>query len=177
MRRADSLRLLPVAVALGLVGCSGPERGAEKIAVYPVAGKLVVLDRPAANAHIVFHPLDKTSTGGRTPVGVTGADGTFRMTTHAHDDGAPAGAYAVTVLWINDAIPFDPCGDPVSHDRLCGAYLDPAKSPLRATVRPEHNEITLHATIGVGGTGWNLPRLKDTGKQERDPLRDPSPPR
>ena len=133
----------------------------------------MVLDRPAANAHVVFHPLDKTGTGGRTPVGITGADGTFRMTTHASDDGAPAGEYAITVLWINDAIPFDACADPATHDRLCGLYLDPATSRLRATVRPERNEITLHATIG--GAGWSLPRLKDTGKKGSDPLSDRDP--
>jgi len=64
------------------------------------------------------------------------------------------------VFWENEADPLDGCGcpDPAAHDRLMGLYYDPAKSALRATVRPEGNVLVL--TAEAGGRGWNLPRLR-----------------
>ena len=135
-------------------GCAGREAGGP--AVCPVEGVLVVDGAPAANARVAFHPAG----GGPAarPVGVTGPDGGFRLSTHAPGDGAPAGDYVVTVLWPDDSMPVDECEcpDPAAHDRLRGAYLNPATSPLRATVGPGPNRVALRAE--VGSRGWNLPR-------------------
>jgi hypothetical protein len=64
------------------------------------------------------------------PHGVVGADGTFHLGTFAVDDGAPAGDYAVTVIWETQ---------PASRDEealnlLPRRYASPATSGLRARV-------------------------------------------
>lgn len=167
---ARSLAPVLAVFVLFAAGCARGDAGPARASVHPVAGKLLVADRPAVNARLAFHPAGG-SLGGVYPVGVAGADGRFRLTTYTTDDGAPEGEYVVTVLWPNDTFPADECEivNPANHDRLGGLYLDPAKSELRATVRSGHNTITLHAT--VGGAGWNLPRLRDSEKKDRPPDR------
>ena len=137
-------------VWLAAAGCGGPAAP-----VYPVAGTLLVGGRPAGNARLAFHPLAPDTA---RPVGVTAADGTFQLTTHAAGDGAPAGEYVVTLVWPDPAVVVDECDcpDPATHDHLSGAYADPATSPLRAAVRPGANTVTLEATPTA--RGWNLPR-------------------
>lgn len=142
---------------VGLAGCGGEPTS--RVVVYPVEGTVLVGGRPADNVRVMFHPLS----GGDTPVypvGVSWAGGTFQLTTMKPGDGAPAGEYAVTVLWPDPSNPMDECGcpDPAAHDRLRGQYLDPAKTTLRATIQPGRNEVVLRADPGPGG--WNLPRLR-----------------
>ena len=158
----------PLAVLLAAAtaaGCASRAQTPDRAPVQHVEGKLLVADRPASGARLAFHPV-AGGPSGVCPVGVAGPDGGFVLTTYAFGDGAPAGEYVVTVMWPNETLPADDC-DVVSlaaHDRLGGLYLDPAKSELRATVRPGHNTLTLHAT--VGGSGWNLPRLRDAEKKD-----------
>lgn len=169
MRSVSGFVLLSLALA---AGCASQEKSGNRVTVYPVEGKLDVLGRPAGNAHVAFHHADRDRIGGLCPVGVTRSDGTFQLITYSGNDGAPEGEYVVTVIWPNESISVDECcADPVNLDRLHGRYIDPTKSTLRATVRPGRNEVTLHAT--VGGSGWNLPRLKDAGKPD-DHNRPPS---
>lgn len=170
MRRVPGFVLVALALA---PGCRSQEGSDTRVKVYPVEGKLDVLGRPAGNAHVALHHADKDRIGGLCPTGITRPDGTFEVTTYSSGDGAPEGEYVVTVVWPNEAAMSleECCADPVRHDRFCGMYLDPAKSPLRATVRPGPNGITLRAT--VGGAGWNLPRLKDAGTPDpRDRARE-----
>lgn len=173
MRRSFTA-VTAVALFLG-AGCADRAKDAARVHVHPVEGKLAVSGRPAGNSHVVFHPIEKGDSIPRYPVANTRPDGSFRLTTYAAGDGAPAGEYVVTVVWVNEAIPVDECegADLMTHDRLCGLYADPATSQLRATVRPGHNEITLQAA--AGGRGWNLPQLPDAGKKvEREPRRKPA---
>ena len=139
-----------------LVGCGSPR----KAAVYPVAGTLTVSGQPVANAMVAFHPLDQAGSQTVLPVANTGPDGTYRLMTYAAGDGAPAGEYAVTVVWPDDSQPRDECEDVVTHDRFKGRYTDPAKSPWRVTVGPGTNEVPLRAAPPAGG--WSLPRIRDT---------------
>ena len=129
-----------------LVGCGGPR----KAAVYPVAGTLTVEGRPAANAMIAFHSLDNAGSSTVLPVATTGPDGAYRLMTYAVGDGAPAGEYAVTVVWPDDSEPRDECADVVTHDRFQGRYADPAKSPWRIAVSPGMNEVPLCAELSAG---------------------------
>ena len=180
MRRTPGYVLLSLAL---VPGCASREAGDNRVKVYPVEGKLLVLGRPAGDATLAFHAVDKDRTGGSCPVGMTRADGTYRLMTYSQDDGAPEGEYVITLYW-----PHDPqlvsgvacaCSELTTHDRLFGRYADPATSQLRATVRPEQNQIILQATVGGDGRGWNLPKLKDADKKtdrpppvERDRDRD-----
>jgi hypothetical protein len=121
----------PIVVVLAVAGCQAP--APPRAAVYPVEGQLRVGGVPAANAHVTFHPVAES---GFLPVGRTGPDGRFTLTTFAPGDGAPAGEYVVTVVWPNDAIPFDECADVTTHDWLNRFYADPAARRLVVTVRP-----------------------------------------
>jgi hypothetical protein len=124
-----------------MAGCDGPG----KAVVYPVGGTLTVSGQPAANAMVAFHPLDQASSQSPLSVACTGPDGTYRLMTYATGDGAPAGEYAVTVVWRDDSQPQDECEDVLTHDLFEGRYADPAKSPWRVTVIPGVNEVPLRA--------------------------------
>jgi hypothetical protein len=106
------------------VSCSGRKP------VYPVTGKVVFEGRPAAGAVVQFHPQDKSDKSPLVPVGQAGADGSFRLTTYVHEDGAPAGRYAVTVFW---GVP-SKGGDNFDRVLVPGRYLNPATSGLTAEV-------------------------------------------
>ena len=125
------LRGLLAGVLLLGASCSGRKT------VYPVTGKVLFEGRPAVGAVVQFHPQDKVDTRAVAPLGQVGADGTFRLTTYAHEDGAPAGRYAVTVSW---GVP-SKGGD--GYDRLLvpGRYLSPATSKLTAEVSPQATEL------------------------------------
>lgn len=155
MARTGSFFLSALLVAGFLPGCGWPG----KATVFPVEGQLLVAGRPAANAMIAFRPVRGTAVA-VLAVAVTGADGRFRLTTYQAGDGAPAGEYAVTVVWPDASLPLDECADPVTHDRLAGRYADPLRTNLRATVHPQANCISLTPSLPAGNN-WSLPRLRD----------------
>lgn len=148
------MRLFLSFALAALAGCSHPPPATP---LYPVAGRLVIGGVPAANAQVAFHPVGV----GSLSVAHTDAEGRFRLTTRAANDGAAAGEYVVTFFWPNH----EGMCDDFAHDRMNGAYLDRAKSPLRATVRPESNDIVIQASITAGG--WNLPRTRDLSPERK----------
>src|SRR5262245_30863632 len=102
-------------VAVGIFSFAGCGPGTPNGNVLcPVEGRLLVSGIPAANAHVTFHPIEGAA-GTALSVGRTGPDGSFRLTTFAAGDGAPAGEYVVTVVWPNDSIPRDECVEPTTH--------------------------------------------------------------
>lgn len=150
-----------VAGLAGLAGCGGAEHAAPvRLPVFPIEGRILIDGSPGGNVQIAFHPLG-IAAGALRPVGISAADGTFRLTTYSFGDGAPAGEYAATVLWVDDSVPFDECGDPTVHDRLKGFYLDSSARRLPVTVLPGPNEVTLR--IAVSGAGWSLPARRPAG--------------
>jgi hypothetical protein len=185
MRPARSFVLLFGAIAFGAMvvvfcfaGWAGQKKDDGKVKVYPVEGKIIVSGRPAGYATLAFHAVDKDRAGGHCPVGITNADGTFRLMTYTHDDGAPEGDYVVTLFWPHDpefatGVPCA-CAEITTHDRLFGRYADPVTSELRTTIYPQRNELELHVT--TGGKGWNLPRLKSSDKKmdKKDDRRSPN---
>jgi hypothetical protein len=103
--------------------------------VYPVRGQVFVDGQPAAQAFVVLHPEGEVNPQADRPYGHVGADGSFTLTTYDPGDGAPAGEYVVTVVWLAPAKSEDP------PDRLAGRYRDPKTSKLRATVRNGPTEL------------------------------------
>ncbi|WP_165243795.1 hypothetical protein [Paludisphaera soli] len=63
----------------------------------PLRGRLLFNDMPVAGAELVFHP--QFDGPGWRPTAVTGEDGTFEAGTLDPGDGAPEGAYKVTIVW------------------------------------------------------------------------------
>jgi hypothetical protein len=55
--------------------------------------------RPARGALVVFHPLDDPRPKAVKPRATVGRDGNFDLFTYSASDGAPAGNYAVSVVW------------------------------------------------------------------------------
>src|SRR4051794_24262711 len=92
VRISGAAAALVVVALAGLVGCAGKRKP-----VTPVQGQLTVDGTPAAQAVVVFHPVE----GGDDvrPTGTVDDQGNFKLTTYAPDDGAPEGEYLVSVTW------------------------------------------------------------------------------
>jgi uncharacterized protein (TIGR03000 family) len=111
-----------------------PPAAAGKPKLYPVHGRVVVDGKPAGGAVVALAPTDAAMTD--RPAAVTKEDGSFALATFKDNDGAPAGEYVVTVVWPTKA---DGAARP--EDRLKNRYGDATKSSLRATVKPQDNEL------------------------------------
>jgi hypothetical protein len=121
------------ALALLAGGCSF--RSPDRQPVYPVSGKVLWNGRPAAGADVFFHPLDDPDPHALRPNGRVRSDGGFRLTTYALNDGAPAGRYAVTLVWLL------PKADDPGEDRLRGRFADPKRPAWNVHVEPRDNAL------------------------------------
>jgi len=116
--------------------CSGScTRSDGRVPVYPVRGHVFVGQKPATKALVVFHPVGADDPQALRPYGHVGTDGTFRLTTYEADDGAPAGEYLVSVVWLA------PGGGEDPPDQLKGRYRNPSASSLKATILAQTNEM------------------------------------
>ena len=95
--------------------------------------------KPAGGALLIFHPQGDGADARAKPVGRVDERGDFTVTTYTAGDGAPPGAYVITVQWpAPRKTPFGPEG----KDRLQGRYGDPRTAALRFTVEErDDNEI------------------------------------
>ncbi len=123
---------------LAALSCSGANSK-----LNPVQGKVLYKGQPAAGAVVTLHPAGAGVATIR-PTGLTGADGTFTVTT-GQSAGAPAGSYTVTVIWPQEIAPANKKAFttemPDSQDRLKGAYSDAAASQLKADVKDGPNQL------------------------------------
>jgi hypothetical protein len=126
-----SVRILLAAALLLAVSCSGRK------SVYPVRGKVLFEGAPAVGARVQFHPENQSAEQPFAPVGEVDKDGTFRLTTYSHEDGAPAGRYTVTVLWGKPS----KGGDGYDQIWVPERYLSPATSKLTADVPEQETEL------------------------------------
>jgi hypothetical protein len=105
--------------------------------LYPVRGTVLVAGRPAAGATVVFQPV-QDSAEALKPSGRVGDDGTFRLESYPHGQGAPAGEYIVLVTWYA-ADPRDPDNP---KNKLPTRYGERDKTPLpRLTIKNGSNEL------------------------------------
>jgi hypothetical protein len=136
--------LIGVTAAL-LVGCgSSDER-----ALLPVRGVVLLDGKPVAKAAVMFHHA-----AGNTAYGITGADGSFQLTTRDPGDGAPAGAHRITVsLTIQEggvqqnAKGLEDYARPITPQKLIHVvptvYNDPRTSPLSVTISKANSRVTV----------------------------------
>jgi hypothetical protein len=139
MRRAFSLFGLLVSILT--LGCS---EKSDRVDVYPVHGKVQVNGQPAGGARVVFYPkaADVDGIPMPAPSANTNAEGVYRLESYEMEDGAPAGDYSVTVVWLEPPPPnADDLGVYDQKDRLKNRYGDPARSGLTATVKEGGGEI------------------------------------
>jgi hypothetical protein len=124
-----------IAAALILSAVTGCSSSDNSVATYPVTGKLLDGGKPVAKATVVFHPATE-GTKHPKPRGTTDAAGNFKLSTFATADGAPAGAYRVTVeLWLAGRPDEGPA------NRLPAKLGQPELSGLSATVAAGPNNL------------------------------------
>jgi hypothetical protein len=122
-------------IAVCLLACASC--GGNGPALHPVRGKVLVDGRPAAGATVVFQPV-QDSAEALKPSGRVGDDGTFRLDSYPHGQGAPAGEYIVLVTWFA-ADPRDPDN---LKNKLPARYGERDKTPLpRTTVKNGSNDL------------------------------------
>lgn len=117
-------RFLTVAVlALSFMSCKS-----DRVKLYPVRGTVLFQDKPAEGATVVLVPMGGDSA--LRPSGAVGPDGSFKLSTYPHGDGAPAGEYAAVVTW------YPPNARELENPtaKLPARYADPATSGLKAAV-------------------------------------------
>jgi hypothetical protein len=106
---------------------------------YPVSGEVLLNGRPVAGAYVEFIPA------GKAPVrrgidALAGPDGKFKLSTYTAGDGAPAGAYAITVQWRGTY--FDSAARR-GPNKLPAVYADPKTSGLSVRVVPGDQRVTI----------------------------------
>ncbi len=76
--------------ALLISGCGGPQHPV----TYPVTGKVLLKGQPVAGASVVFVPQSGSERGATA---TSDADGSYKLTTYEHGDGARPGEYKIKV--------------------------------------------------------------------------------
>ena len=132
-------------IALALVGASCASK--PKLEVYPTKGTVLVKDKPAAGVRLTFFPAVAGDPMATRPVAKTAEDGSFSVVTD-DEDGAPAGDYVVTMVWMQEAAaPTVKKGDAVSMrmnadpvDKLGGKYRE-RQNGFKVTIKKGDNEL------------------------------------
>jgi hypothetical protein len=152
MDRAARIRQATAATALALGILAPAGCGPKKPATAPVAGRVLLDGRPVADAAVLFQPV----AGGVPARGGTDAEGRFRLSTFARDDGALVGRHRVLVSKVvgetvaaND-LGLEAAPAPAAQPKavLPPRYADPATTSLEATVEPQGTTIDLTLESG-----------------------------
>jgi hypothetical protein len=144
-------RAAAMLLASVLTGCSESESPVE---VQPVKGRVLYRNLPAAGVQVMLHAENAAAAASSTsatalhPNGITDAEGNFRLTTYAKDDGAPPGAYRVTLHWPDENYQPRTLDEKeafrmgtLKPDRLRGAYANPTTSRLTLTVTKGQSDL------------------------------------
>lgn len=136
MVRGFGVLLAAQLVALSLTGCS--EKPVWEVA-YRASGSLSFRGKPIANADIVLFPEDSTWPETVRPRARTGADGTFEVWTYEPGDGAPAGAYKVTL--VHTEVGFSKGAVVAKPNDLPAKYGRAESTDVRVTINPGENQL------------------------------------
>jgi hypothetical protein len=115
----SSRQTCPLLLALLLAGCSSKSA----VPLVPVHGRATLGQRALGRVTIQLVPEDSKDTHAPAGVGQTDEDGSFRITTPPHGEGAVPGRYKVTVASYT--------GKDVPR-----SYADPRTTPLRVEIPP-----------------------------------------
>lgn len=139
MTRRRFSRLLPALVVAGMLCGAVSCQRRDIDPVYPVRGKVLFHGKAAQGARVTFVPRDRSGPQAPRPNAAVEADGTFHLSTRLAYDGAPAGRYAVTIVYLSPAKKID--DENAGPDLLRGKYRDPNTTPLEVEVKPAENEL------------------------------------
>lgn len=133
---SNQLALLVLVAAAGLlVGCSS----SDGVTLFPVEGEIKLNGQPLAGAQVVFHPRQPKD---KVPPAraQTDSSGHFKLTTFDTHDGAPAGAYSVTVEYFPL---LQQQGEFIAgRNILPPKYASPATTDLKIEVAAGPNKLT-----------------------------------
>jgi len=162
--RPATVARLAMSFILGLV--AGCDRGHTE-ATYRVNGTIMdARGNPAVGAVVVFRPLADGSTDAVRPSAVVDEQGAYRLTTYRAGDGAPAGDYAITVIWPSPRrTPFEAGGG----DRLRGEFARVTESSLRMTVSRQPEQTAPPIVLDVGSGRRTRPTAAGGGETEKTP--------
>jgi len=152
-RRGDrigtaSARMSGLALLLLLCGCGGSPSGPVK---YPVEGVVRINGQPAERMAVTLHHEDETVEGNlRYPTAVTDPEGRFVVSSESDRDGAVAGRYRVTFVWLSSS-------ELDAFDQLQGAFSDPRRSRFTVTV-PVEQAVGLEFALEVPESKIRRPR-------------------
>jgi hypothetical protein len=137
--RLPSLALRASCCLLIVLGaCSGNIRPPSTV---PVRGVVKYKRKPAAGIRVKFHPQFNMGSIKFIPLGETGADGSFTLSTGAPGNGAPRGSYVVTFEKPEIAPAAKTNYIETEIDALHGKYSDPQKSKLQITIASGENSL------------------------------------
>jgi hypothetical protein len=131
---------VPLVLLAGInVSCSDGRRP-----VFPVQGQVLFEDKPTPGAMVIFHPVNDPDPRAPRPIARIGADGTFKPTTYATGDGAPAGTYDVTVTWIADVDNQNVSKEDYREPKngVPDIYGKPDTAGLRIEIKKAPNDLT-----------------------------------
>ncbi|GIW98619.1 MAG: hypothetical protein KatS3mg111_1952 [Pirellulaceae bacterium] len=116
-------------------GCGDADWHAE---THPAQGRITINGSPPVGAVITLYPTGgKVDTRNSTPWALVEEDGSFTLSTYELGDGAPAGAYKLTVRWPVDVTDMSAA----LTDRLQGAYSRPERSQWTVTIEEGENQL------------------------------------
>lgn len=130
-------QVLIVAFLLGYIaGCGKPPADAPSVPIHPVSGIVTLDAKPIEGARLALISLQGQQPGDITPNGISDAEGKFQVSTYTVADGAPDGAYAITVSWpeIRNAGSSEP---EYGRERLPKRYQIPEQSGFVVTVNED----------------------------------------
>lgn len=105
--------------------------------VYPVKGQVTFDGKPAAGAAVTLHPQNVPEHPWTKPSGEVNENGEFTISTYKSGDGAPAGSYAVTIVWI----PPNFAGPTEKGNKLPARYANKDTSGLTVEILTHDNEL------------------------------------
>lgn len=138
--RAHELRLAMLVALCGILasGC-GDGKTEPQLDVFPASGQVTLGGRPACGVFVMLHPASGSAAAvaGVNPCATTDENGAFQISTYRQNDGAPAGAYAITLRCFQadpeaESAPIP--GMTLPSDRFQSKYADPKQSPWAATI-------------------------------------------
>ncbi len=123
----------------GVQGCSAYQSG-DREKVVPVSGTLTYRGKPLEGYRVTFMPTDER----RPAVGVTDAEGKFKLGTNDAGDGAVVGTHKVAFVWApptvgepgQETINDNPANLPKPKIKIPDKYGDPEKSGVTQEVPP-----------------------------------------
>lgn len=137
--RAAWIVLLP----LVLSSCGNEHK--PSVPLLPTKGQVFYQGQPAVGAMVILHPVHEQGDWKKGyPAGYVAADGSVKIQTGGEWDGAPAGEYALVVVWMPDQSGDQQTSEEETTDKLAGRYADPASSPWK---------------VKVEGAGCELPNI------------------